>query len=297
MSLRHTTALKNLISARAAAILPGAANALAARVIEDLGFDAAYVTGAGIANSYLGVPDIGLLTLKELVDHVAAIRGAVELPLLVDADTGFGNALNTAKTLRQLERAGASGIQLEDQTFPKRCGHFAGKEVIVAAEMAGKIKAAVDARDDADFFIVARTDAAAVEGLEAALERAQIYAEAGADATFVEAPRSQDELARIAAELAPPQIANMVFGGQTPLLDQAGLERLGYGAVLYANAALQASLQGMQQVLGELKSTGRLDGVADGMVDFAERQRLVAKESYDTAETRYAPAANPNQEP
>jgi len=288
MLQRHTTTLKNLIEARTAAVLPGAANALAARVIEDIGFEAIYVTGAGVANTYLGVPDIGLLTLKELVDHVAAMREVVDLPLLVDADTGFGNALNTAKTVRQLERAGASGLQLEDQTMPKRCGHFGGKEVIAATEMAGKVKAAVDARRDDDFVIVARTDAAAIEGLDAALARAEMYIAAGADATFVEAPTSEAELARITTELDKPQIANMVFGGKTPLVDQAGLAAMGYGAVLYANAALQASVHGMQQVLGALNSSGTLDSVTDKLVGFDERQRLLSKDTFDALDARYA---------
>jgi len=295
MSQSHTTHLRQLIARRAAAIVPGAANALAARVIEDLGFEAIYVTGAGVANSYLGVPDIGLLTLRELVNHVAAMREAVALPLLVDADTGFGNALNTAKTIQQLERAGASGVQLEDQTFPKRCGHFAGKDVISAAVMIGKIKAAADARVDADFVIVARTDARAVEGLDAALDRAQAYIAAGADATFVEAPTSRDELARIATELTAPQVANMVFGGQTPLVDQAGLEDMGYGVVLYANAALQASVHGMQHVLGALKNAGALDAVADRLAGFDERQRLVGKDTFEARDARYA--LTPDKEP
>lgn len=285
--MRHTTQLRDLLGKRAAAVLPGAANALTARVIEDLGFEALYVTGAGVANTYLGMPDIGLLTLKELVDHVAVMRDAVELPMLVDADTGFGNALNTAKTVRQLEQAGASGLQIEDQTFPKRCGHFDGKELISTAEMAGKIKAAADSRMDDDFVIVARTDARAIDGFEAALERAHRFAEAGADVTFVEAPMTVDELEQIANDLAVPQIANMVFGGKTPLVDQPGLERMGYGGVLYANAALQASLHGMQLVLGELKTSGNLDAVADKLVDFSERQRLVSKDKFDELETRF----------
>ena len=161
--------------------MPGAANALFARVIEDLGFEAVYVTGAGIANMHLGAPDIGLTTLTEIADTVAAIADAVELPLLVDADTGFGNALNMMRTVRVLERAGAAGIQIEDQVFPKKCGHFAGKDVIALDEMVQKVKAAVDARHDQDLQIIARTDARAVAGLDRAIERAQALIEAGAD--------------------------------------------------------------------------------------------------------------------
>src|ERR671932_773312 len=188
--------LRALVEARRAAIVPGAANALAARVIEDLGFEAVYVTGAGVTNSFLGVPDLGFISLPELAQHTAAIRDAVELPIIVDADTGFGNALNVRHTIRTLERAGASAVQIEDQVSPKRCGHFSGKEVVPAAEMAAKVKAAVDARHDPDLLVVARTDARAVEGFEAAIERAARYVEAGADVTLVEGPPSRARTAR-----------------------------------------------------------------------------------------------------
>src|SRR6476469_7622563 len=181
----------------AALLLPGVANALAARVVADQGFAAAYVTGAGIANTFLGVPDIGLVTVTELAQHVAAIRAAFPGPLVVDADTGFGNPLNMVRTVELLERAGADALQIEDQVFPKRCGHFAGKEVIPTAEMVAKIKAAVDTRRDSDLLIIARTDAIAPEGYAAAIERAGAYREAGADVTFVEAPTSVDEIADI----------------------------------------------------------------------------------------------------
>src|SRR4029079_8684442 len=177
----------------AALILPGVANALAARVAADCGFGAAYVTGAGIANTFLGIPDNGLVTVSELADHVTAIREVFPGPLMVDADTGFGNALNMRRTIQMLERAGADAIQIEDQVFPKRCGHFEGKEVIPAAEMVAKIKAAVDARSDPDLMIVARTDAIAVEGFSAAMDRAHAFREAGADIGFVEAPLDDEQ--------------------------------------------------------------------------------------------------------
>ncbi len=273
---------------RGAAILPGAANPLTARIISDLGFDSVYVTGAGIANTYLGVPDIGLVSLKELVDHVGAMRDVVDLPLLVDADTGFGNAVNVVRTVKQLEKAGASGVQLEDQVFPKRCGHFAGKKLIEHCEMAQKIKAAVDHRVDRDFVIVARTDARAVLGLDAAIERAQEYIEAGADATFVEAPLDRSEFSRIARELPVPQIANMVFGGRTPPVEQQDLATMGFAGVLYANAALQAAVHGIREVLGELKRSGSLAAVEDKVASFEARQRLVDKQAYDRLEQRYA---------
>ena len=217
---RNTTRLKSILARRDATLAPGAANALFARVIEDVGFDVAYVTGAGIANMQLGVPDIGLTTMTEIVDTVAAISDVVALPLLVDADTGFGNALNMRRTVRMLERAGAAGAQIEDQVFPKKCGHFDGKEIVPLEEMLAKIKAAVDTRRDGDLQIVARTDARAVLGLQAAIDRAGAMIEAGADVTFVEAPTSAEELARIARSLSVPQVANVVFGGRTPELDR-----------------------------------------------------------------------------
>jgi 2-methylisocitrate lyase-like PEP mutase family enzyme len=284
---RLTTRLKALLASRTAAILPGTPNALFARVIAAHGFPAIYVTGAGIANMSLGVPDIGLVTLTELAEHVAAITNAVEVPVLVDADTGFGNALNVARTVRLLERAGAAGIQLEDQVFPKKCGHFAGKQVIAAADMVGKIMAAVDARSDSDLQIVARTDARAIDGLDAALDRARAFAEAGADATFVEAPLDAAELTRIAREIPVPQIANMVFGGVTPPLPQAELAKLGFGGVLYANAALQAALKSVNDVMAALRRDGSLAQVADRLAGFDQRQQAVAKADYDTLEQRY----------
>jgi 2-methylisocitrate lyase-like PEP mutase family enzyme len=287
--VRTTTRLKSILARRNAALLPGAANALFARIVEDLGFEACYVTGAGIANMHLGAPDIGLTTLAEIVDHVAAMADAVAIPLLVDADTGFGNALNVIRTVTMLERAGAAGIQLEDQFFPKRCGHFDGKEVVPLPEMLGKVRAAVDARRDRDFQIVARTDARSSLGLDAALERAHAMIEAGADATFVEAPTSHEEIARILTELPAPQIVNIVFGGRTPEVPQPELAKMGAGAALYANAALQAAIKGAQEVLGALKRDGSLADVAGRLASFEERQRVLRKGRFDAAEARYRP--------
>ncbi len=266
--------LKELLARRAAVTVPGAANALFARVIEDLGFEAVYVTGAGIANMLLGVPDVGLTTMTEVSETVAAIAEAVSVPIIVDADTGFGNAVNVVRTVRALERAGAAGIQIEDQVFPKKCGHFAGKDVIALEEMVQKIKAAVDARHDPSLQIIARTDARAVEGLDRALERAQAYVAAGADATFVEAPTTLEELARIPKSLGVPQVANMVFGGKTPDPGRDKLAEFGFSIVLYANAALQAALKASYEVLGVLKTEGSLQSVADRLASFEERQRV-----------------------
>jgi 2-methylisocitrate lyase-like PEP mutase family enzyme len=277
---------RNALKPGAALILPGVANALAARLVADSGFTAAYVTGAGIANTFLGIPDNGLVTLTELADHVSAIREVFEGPLMVDADTGFGNALNMRRTVQVLERAGADAIQIEDQVFPKRCGHFEGKEVIHSDEMAAKIKAAVDARIDANLMIVARTDAIAVEGFNAAIDRAHAFREAGADVGFVEAPTTAEQIAVI-GRLPWPQLINIVIGGKTPELPNEKLRALSFAGVLYANAALQAAILGMQRALSHLKQHGRI-GDAEGLLaSFAERQRLVDIASFQAMERKY----------
>jgi 2-methylisocitrate lyase-like PEP mutase family enzyme len=279
--------LRDMLVPGAALLLPGVANALAARVVADQGFAAAYVTGAGIANTFFGVPDIGLVTVSELAAHVAAIREAFAGPLVVDADTGFGNAVNVVRTVQLLERAGADALQIEDQVFPKRCGHFAGKEVIPAAEMVAKIKAAVDTRHDPDLLIIARTDAIAPEGFAAALERAAAYREAGADVTFVEAPTSIEEIAEIPRHLPWPQLINIVIGGRTPELPNAKLKELGYAGVIYANLALQSALKGMLAALGELRRRGHIGDALNLITDFSERQRLVHKDEFDALERKY----------
>ena len=282
-----TERLKSIFTRRDATLIPGAPNALFARVAEDLGYECVYVTGAGIANMHLGVPDIGLVTLSELADHVRAITDVVGLPLLVDGDTGFGNPINTARTVRMIERAGGAGLQLEDQVFPKKCGHFSGKDVIPLDEMVQKIKAAVDTRVDGNFQIVARTDAIAVEGFSAALDRAHAFIEAGADVTFVEAPIDAEQMARIAGELPVPQIINIVHGGKTPPLPRSELARMGFAAALYANAALQSALLAVIEVLGSLRDHGSLRQVSDRLASFEVRQHAVAKEKFDALEMRY----------
>lgn len=286
MTPQSTSRLAEIFAERRATLVPGAFNALSARVIADLGYEAVYVTGAGVTNGLLGVPDIGLITVTELAGTVAAIRDAVDLPLIVDADTGFGNAVNTVRTVRTLERAGADAIQIEDQVFPKKCGHFSGKDVVGVGEIVSKIKAAVDTRDR--LLVVARTDARAIRGMDDAIERAQRFVEAGADAVFIEAPRTPDELRRIAREVDAPHFANMVIGGLTPVLPRSELEEYGFSVVLYANAALQAALTGMQAVLTRLKEEGRLEEAGGMMATFAERQRIVGKPHFDALERKYA---------
>ncbi len=279
--------LRSLVEARRGTLLPGAANALAARIIEDLGFEAVYVTGAGVTNTWFGAPDLGFIGLSEIAAHTSAIREAVELPLVVDVDTGFGNALNVRQTIRTLERAGANAIQLEDQLMPKRCGHFEGKAVVPTDEMVGKIKAAVDARHDRDFLIIARTDSRAVEGFEAAVERCQAFAEAGADMTFLEAPSSAVELAVFPARVGAPQLVNLVVGGKTPILPTEELARMGFSLVLYANVALQGAIHGMTQALGALKAGKNVDEASGLVATFKERQRLVRKPLFDELDRKY----------
>ena len=279
---------RNMLAPGAAVLLPGVANALAARVVADLGFPVAYVTGAGIANTFLGVPDIGLVSVTELAEHVAAIRDAFPGPLVVDADTGFGNAMNLVRTVQLLERAGADALQIEDQVFPKRCGHFSGKHVIPTAEMLTKIKAAVDTRRDGDLLIIARTDAIAPEGFEEAIARAAAYREAGADVTFVEAPTSMEQIADIPRLLPWPQLLNIVIGGRTPELPNEKVKELGYAGVIYANVALQSALLVMQAALGELRRNGCMRDATNLVIDFSERQRLVRKDEFDALEREYA---------
>jgi len=280
--------LRAKLAERRGLLVPGAANALAARVIEDLGFEAVYVSGAGVTNTFWGLPDLGFAGLAEIAQHTTAVREAVDIPVLVDADTGFGNALNVRHTVRTLERAGADAIQLEDQTMPKKCGHFENKSVISSEEMAGKIKAAVDARLNNDMVIIARSDALAVESFDATIERAQLYIEAGADVTFVEAPKSADEIRAIPQRLAVPQVVNVVVGGKTPVFGQEELATMRYGLVLYANVALQGAIAGMQAALKHLKATGRMDEASGMVATFAERQRLVKKPLFDELDRKYA---------
>ncbi|HXP81440.1 MAG TPA: isocitrate lyase/PEP mutase family protein [Verrucomicrobiae bacterium] len=281
--------LRSKLEERRGLLVPGAADALSARVIASLGFEAVYITGAGVTNSLLGLPDLGFISLPELAQQTSAIREAVELPIVVDADTGFGNPLNVRHTVQVLERAGANAIQIEDQVFPKRCGHFSGKQVIAAEEMMAKIRAAADARRSQDFLIVARTDARAEHGFQAAIDRAAQWIDAGADVTFVEAPESLEEVKRIPALLRVPQVINMVPGGKTPIVDAAALAALGFALVLYANAALQGAIAGMQGALSELKARGFLDEGSGKIASFAERQRLVQKPLFDELERKYSP--------
>jgi 2-methylisocitrate lyase-like PEP mutase family enzyme len=269
-------------------VLPGAYDALSARIIESQGFEAVYLTGAGFANSGLGVPDIGLVTASELRDHVARVADVVSIPLVVDADTGFGNAINMRRTIRMLERAGASAIQIEDQVFPKKCGHFSGKDVISLNEMIQKIHAAVDARDSNDLQIIARTDSRAVFSLDVALQRAAAFKEAGADIIFVEAPESIEEMRIIGKSSDLPLVANMVEGGKTPLKTVEELSALGFSIAVFANAALRSAQKAVTETMSELKKTGSTNGVLHALSGWEDRQNAVGKSYFDELESKYS---------
>jgi len=258
------------LARRPIVVAPGVYDALTASIAADAGFEALYLSGAGIAYTRLGRPDIGLVSMSEVAEVLALIRERVDLPIVVDADTGYGNALNVQRTVRVFERSGASGLQLEDQTFPKRCGHLSDKSLVPTAEMVGKIRAAVDARTRDDLIVIARTDAVAVEGFEAALERAQRYAEAGADVLFVEAPKTRDELGRVAAALGGqrPLMANMVEGGLTPILPAAELETLGFGLVIFPGGIVRAIARAAQDFYAVLRRDGTTDALRERMFDF-----------------------------
>ena len=266
--------LRDLLSGPRIIIAPGAYDALSARLIEQAGFDVVYMTGSGAANSLLGEPDLGLTTMTEMASQAARICAATTLPVVADADTGYGGPLNVRRTVQEYERAGVAGLHIEDQVFPKRCGHFEGKQVIPVEEMVGKIRAALEARTDPNLVIIARSDAAAVEGLDSALARGRAYEAAGADALFIEAPRAVDELRAIGRSFKLPLLANMVEGGATPLQPAAELEAMGFKLVLHAGALLRTAALAMQQTLDYLRSTGSMIGIEDRLITFAERNRV-----------------------
>ena len=279
--------MRRELVAGAGHLMPGAGNALAARIIEAAGHKMMLISGAAVANTFLGVPDLGLTSVTELAAHVAAAREVVGIPILADGDTGFGNAINARRTVQLLERAGANAIMLEDQTYPKRCGHFDGKDVIPKAEMVNKLKAAVDARVDPDLMILARTDARAIEGFEAACDRARAYQEAGADFLFIEAPLTREELLAIPREVPGIHLCNMVIGGKTPLLPREELAQAGYAVVCYANAALQASMLAMQEVMQHMAVHGSIKGIESRLMMFAERQKVLDADRFKELEARY----------
>ncbi len=281
-------ALRAALAGDAPLVLPGVTDALGARLVEQAGFAAAYATGAGLANAQYGVPDLGLISLGEVVDHVERLTEATALPLVVDADTGYGGPLAAMRTTRLLERAGAAALQLEDQEMPKRCGHFDEHRLISVGHMQTKIAAVLEARTDEALVLVARTDARSAESLDAAIERAHAYAEAGADVLFVEAPRTVDELARVGSELAGlPLVVNVVEGGKTPQLELKEYADLGFRVVLYANYLMRSMMAAGRDALAHLAAHGETSSRTGEMATWAERQELFHLPEFTAAEAHY----------
>ena len=288
-SPRRTTRLRQLFKGSGIVMAPGAFNPLSALLVEQAGFPAIYITGAGLASSLLGVPDIGLVSMAEVLEAARRIVQVTGVPAICDVDTGFGNAVNVIRTVREFEAAGLAAIQLEDQVMPKKCGHTEGKQLIPRAEMVQKIKAAADTRQDPDFVLIARTDAIAVTGLEDALDRANAYREAGADILFVEAPRTVDEMRRITREVPGAHLVNVVEGGgKTPVLRAEEYREIGYHLAIYPIAPWTASIKAMQEVLGVLRSDGVTSRYADRMVSFQEMFEIVGRSRYAALERKYS---------
>ncbi len=279
--------LRRLLEGPEILIAPGAHNAFTARMIEQTGFKAVYMTGSGAAMDLLGMPDLGFLTMSEMVIHAANLVQATNLPVIADADTGYGNALNVLRTVREYERAGVAALHIEDQVAPKRCGHFSGKEVIRREEMIGKIEAALDARRNPDLVIIARTDARAVLGLEEAIERGIAYAHAGADMIFVEAPESFEEMRLIAGSIPAPVMANLTEGGRTPLADSRELQEMGYKMVIYPRSAAGAAARAIQELLEALKRDGTTKNFLDRIVSFEGRNQITGMHAYEELEKKY----------
>jgi len=282
--------LRELVTAGAPLVAPGAYDALSARLIEQAGFDAVYMTGFGTTASLIGRPDVGLLSGAEMVDNARRIVSAVDVPVIADADTGYGNAINVVRTVQLYEQAGVAGIQLEDQVMPKKCGHMSGKLLIGADEMAGKIRAAVEARRDPDLLIIARTDAVAVTGLADAISRARAFAEAGADALFVEAPTAEDDIVQVAEELAgvAPLVFNWAEGGRTPPLSLERITELGFSLVIYPIGTLLAATAGIRSLLATLKADGTPTAAMPGLPAFAEFTDLIGLPEVQELEQRFA---------
>jgi 2-methylisocitrate lyase-like PEP mutase family enzyme len=269
--------LKQRLAERQILVAPGVYDALTGLIAEQAGAETVYLSGASIAYTRFGRPDIGLVSMNEVADTVAAVRDRVSIPIVVDADNGFGNALNVQRTVRVFERMGAAALQLEDQTMPKRCGHLDGKSLIPSEEMAGKIRAACDARHSEETLIIGRTDAIAVEGFEAALDRAEAYVEAGADILFVEAPQSVDQIEKVVSRLAGrvPLMANMVEGGKTPAVDAAGLEKLGYSLVIFPGGIVRAVAAMARDYYSNLVGAGSNAAFRNRMFDFSGLNDLI----------------------
>jgi len=288
--VKPTTRLRRLIAGGDVIVAPGVYDGLSARLAARAGFPALYATGGGIARS-MGYPDLGLLSPSEIAERLANIVEHAGVPVIADADTGYGNALNVRRAAREFERAGVAAFHLEDQTFPKRCGHYDDKAVVPTAEMTQKLRAAREALDDSDFVLIARTDAIAVEGLDAALARADAYAEAGADVLFVEAPESIAQIEEIARRLPMPKLINMFQGGKTPLVPLPRLAELGYRIVIIPSDLQRAAIRAMQDVLGVIRRDGNSAAVADRLASFQEREHVVETATYLALDRRYGTRA------
>lgn len=287
--MRATTRLRRMLAEPGIIVAPGAYDGFSARLIEAAGFKAVYMTGAGTAASHLGQPDLGLATLTEMATHAGHLASCISLPLIADADTGYGNALNVVRTVREYEKAGVAGCHIEDQVAPKKCGHIAGKQVLEAREFADKIRAAVEYRTDPDFVVIARTDARAVTGLDDAIARANLYREAGADLIFFEAPQSVEEIQRVAREVKAPLLANMVQGGRTPAMSVQQLEDLGFKMVIFPGVCMRAAVPAIEGALESLKRSGTdwpKDGPVMGPMDIF---RKVGFDWWKGIEDRFAP--------
>lgn len=280
---------QQLLASKDTFILPGAFDAMTARIIEETGFKAIYATGAGISNAQLGWADVGLTTLTEIAQVVSWMSEVTTVPIVVDADTGFGNAINMQRTVKVLEKAGAAALQIEDQVMPKKCGHFNGKEVISKDEMVGKIKAALDARTDDQLAIIARTDALGVLGFDEAIERANAYKEAGAHAIFVEAPTTYEQLSRITKEVSGiPHIINLVEGGKTPLVSRQEAQNLGFQIMLCANSALRGAIKGATDAMQILMRDESQENIHGVICTWEQRQELFKLKEIQQLEKQYS---------
>jgi carboxyvinyl-carboxyphosphonate phosphorylmutase len=279
--------LSRMIKSKKPLVIPGVYDAIGAKIAEKVGFDAMFQTGYGTSATLFGMPDYGFIGATETVDNARRISNAISVPLIVDSDTGYGNALSVWKLVKELESAGAAGIFLEDQKWPKRCGHMQGKEVISQEEYTEKLGAAIDARENKDFIIVARTDSRAIEGLEAAIERGIQNKKTGADAVFIEAPRSLDEMKKIGKEIKSPLVANMIEGGATPMNSAQTLNKIGFNIILYPLSVLFANTFATMNILQELKNTGTTAKYKQKVVNFDQFNNLVELDKFKKMETKY----------
>lgn len=285
--MKKTSQLRALLAQPNILIAPGAADALTARLIQEAGFDAVYATGAGIANTQFALPDIGLLSMTEMIEHIRRIVDAVDVPVIADADTGYGNPLNVQRTVREYEHAGVAAIQLEDQVSPKKCGHFSGKEVIGTEEMIQKLRAAVAARRDPDLVLIARTDSFAIHGYDEAVTRSKLYAANGADVIFFEAPTNREQIARLPQDIPAPLLFNMTEGAKTPMFNASELQDLGFKIMILPNTALRIAMRAVQESLAILKSEASSASLLPRMMDWQERQRIVRLHEYETLDQTF----------